>query len=433
MDDSRHVKEELERFVNLMGLDRLTRGGDAGDGKGEYLNNNELLCMYLAWSVIFTPWTLVYKAMEGLSLSLDQLSQAARKTGHSSLPTSGGARQIRVAAQLFCGAAFSDAAKQTVLYQELQAALAPIHQCAADPSLEVLAFYLVGTSNVVALVEDPQSPFVLERMSRVQREMLVDALRDLNVKWSINNPDQVSRDAATMIQECSYPVLNIMEVEEFDILDQLHKRQQRSATRTGSTGSTTTKSAASLAAGETVRVKNANPNSTRGVHIKVHATQPWTMANEREWADYAPFAAYKRRKGWRPFYPARDTALAYLTDMSAGDASVTSDCKGMTSQEVIEFVRRLAPHVEGAAIFAHSQQGTDFLRAMSATATLQQMGGWTTLDAAQRLLVVHRPDWQTHYDYAWHLDRTTSTELAAYLQRWPRLPEKLLAEQEQDD
>lgn len=128
-----------------------------------------------------------------------------------------------------------------------------------------------------------------------------------------------------------------------------------------------------------------------------------------------------------PFYPSRDTVTAYLGEMTRVNSPVDLDCREMSSPELVQMATRLAPHVE-ATIFTQTQQGKDFLRASLATATLQQQGSWSTLDIAQRMIVAHHPDWQTHYAYAWGLDRTTSVEITAYRERWPHLPEGLLAE-----
>ena len=73
MEDVREARLELERFVNVWGLDRLT----TKSGEEDSLSNGELLQMYLACSVLFVRWTLVYKALPDLSLSTDQLLQAS--------------------------------------------------------------------------------------------------------------------------------------------------------------------------------------------------------------------------------------------------------------------------------------------------------------------------------------------------------------------
>ena len=127
MDASiQEARAELERFATLWGLDRLTRANE-----DDRLTNGELLSMYLACSVVYVPWSRVYKAMPWLPLSFDQLMQSSRKTG-SGLDGAAAdksrffhSRQAAVVAQLFNGACFTDKAKQTTLYEELEAALAP--------------------------------------------------------------------------------------------------------------------------------------------------------------------------------------------------------------------------------------------------------------------------------------------------------------------
>jgi len=395
---------ELERFARLWGLDRLARTTD-----DDRLGNEELLRMYLVCSVLFVRWSLVYKAMPELSMSLDQLLQASRKAGHSAdVSEFFRSRQPPVVAQLFCGATFRDAAKQTTLYQELHAVME--HACMYSESLEVLAFHLVGAPNLVAVVEDPQAPFVLSRIPSAHRETLVENLRRLHAKWAGNNADQVSSETATMIAACDYPVL--AQMEPHHILCDMHRRKTTGA------GSTSVKAKSSA--------------STRLVGVKTHATLPWTSECERLWAEDPRFRRYKQSKGWQAFYPSRDAVLAYLNDMTAGETNVVKDCKGMDSAEVVQLANRLAPYVE-ASIFVQTPQGKDFLRAMSATATLQQIGSWSTLDVARRMIVAHHPDWQAHYSYAWNLDRTTSTEIAAYREQWPHLPLGLLAEHKETE
>ena len=398
------ARTELERFSTLWGLDRLARATDE-----DRLSNGELLQMYLACSVVFVRWSLVYKAMPDLSMSMDQLLQATRKAGHSTDASEFfRSRQTAVVAQLFYGAMFREAAKQTTLYHELHAVLE--HSGLYSETLEVLAFHLVGASNLVAVVEDPQSPFVLERIPCGHREALVENLRRLHAKWAGNNAAQVSIETATMIVECDYPVLAHMEPHH--IMRDLHRR------KTPGAGS--------------VSVKTKSLGSTRLVGVKTHVTLAWTSECERMWAEDPRFRRYKQSKGWQAFYPSRDTVLAYLSDMTAGDPTVVKDCKTMNSPELIQLANRLAPYVE-ADIFIQTPQGKDFLRAMSATATLQQIGSWSTLDVARRMIVAHHPDWQTDYSFAWNLDRTTCTEIAAYREHWPHLPLKLLAEHKETE
>jgi hypothetical protein len=179
-----------------------------------------------------------------------------------------------------------------------------------------------------------------------------------------------------------------------------------------------------------MRVRSSSPatggnRQVMGV-ITGPATLAWSVSIERALADDPRFRRYKQYKGWPAFHPSRDTLEAYLTDMCNGDLVVAEDCKGMSSKDVLELIRRLAPYMQMDVILA-GEQGKTFLRAMSTTATPQQMASWTTLDVAHRLLVTHHPQWQTHYSHAWNLDRTTITELTLYREKWPRLPANLFA------
>ena len=406
MEDVREARLELERFVNVWGLDRLT----TKSGEEDSLSNGELLQMYLACSVLFVRWTLVYKALPDLSLSTDQLLQASRKAASSS-DNSGdrsgffGSRQPRALSQLCAGASFRQLAKDTTLFRELEEALAPAQF--ESPALLVMAFHLVGAHNLVAAVEDPHSLFVCNRIPVSRREASIEALRRLQLKWSGNNADQVSAEAALLICECDYPVLGTLGLGG-SVLDEMHKRR-------------------SQASSGPIPIRAKTLASTRSAGVRLHTTQPWSSTSERRWADEPRFQRYKQVRGWMPFYPSRDTVLAYLSEMTRANSPVATDCRDMGSPELVQMAAQLAPHVE-STLFAQTQQGKDFVRAMSATATLQQMGSWSTLDAAQRLIVAHHPDWQTHYAHAWGLDRTTSVEIAAYRERWPHLPEGLMAE-----
>ena len=382
--------------------------------------------MYLTCSVPFVSWTLVYKAMEGstLLLTVDQLIQSARKAANPydvMTPDKSWRSRLRRSgafSEIFCGASFGVRARQTTLYKELQSALAPA-QLNCD-ALDVVCFHLVGVPNPVAVIEDADSPFLSERVPVARREKVIDALRQLHQKWSNNNAAQVSAETAVLIEDCVYPVLDLLgEANDRTIVEDLRKRLASLQHPMSSS---------SLGTGSRSTAGRSNAATT----MRIHATQRWGMDIERQMADDPRFRRYKQSKGWQAFYPSRETVLAYLTDMTDGKPAVVEDCRAMSSKEVVQLVSKLAPHIE-ADIFSSTEQGKDFVRAMTSTATLQQMSNWSTADAAQRMLVAHHPDWQTHYTHAWNLDRTTATEIGAYRQRWPKLPDRLIAGQGGDD
>lgn len=270
MDNAREARLELERFVSVWGLDRLTKSSEE-----DSLTNVELLQMYLACSVLFVSWSLVYKALPDPSLSVEQLMQASRKAGSSSGGDSGdksgffGSRQPLALSQLCRGASFQQLAQDTALFRELSEALAPAQIEAAD--LFVMAFHLVGAHNLVAVVEDPSSLFVLDRIPVSRRETVIEALRGLQHKWSRANASQVSAEAAILIRECEYPVLGGL---GGNVLDDMHKRRSQ------------------LSAPISIRVKHAA--GTRAVGVRAHATQPWSSECERQWADDPRFQRYKQ-------------------------------------------------------------------------------------------------------------------------------------------
>jgi hypothetical protein len=418
-----HGQAELERFAKLWGLVRLAQVNE-----DDRMADRELFHLSLVCSMNFVDWTRVYKAFPDTQLTLDQLMQAARKVGHpgesfsvdKSWPVR--MRDASVMAELFCGACFSEAAKQTTLYKELHEALAPVEYC--TDALEVVAFHLVGVPNLVAVVEDLRSPFVLQRMPNARREMVIDILRRLHGKWSKNNADQVSAEVVIMISECQYPFLDTMS-DAYTTIKSLTQKQKNAGT--GNT-TTTTRPSATLSAAARAKMSSQQALGT----LNMSVPRPWSLAVERAMADNPRFRRYKQRKGWPAFYPSRETVLAYLNEMSIGDKDVVEDCKTMSSRDLIQLTLVLAPHVE-TVLFVQTAQGKDFVRAMTATATPQQISSWSTLDAAQRLLVVHHPDWQTHYSHAWNLDRTTVTEMTAYRERWPKLPDPLLAHSDDDE
>ncbi len=79
---------------------------------------------------------------------------------------------------------------------------------------------------------------------------------------------------------------------------------------------------------------------------------------------------------------------------------------------------------------SETEQAKAFYTAVTATATPQQLGNWTTADVAQRMVVAHHPDWSTHYAHAWGLDPATATEISTYLKRYPGLPGDFFASNE---
>jgi hypothetical protein len=408
---SRPAQAELERYATLWGLARLAQVNE-----DDRLSDRELLVLHLTCSLSFVDWTRVYKALPDTRFTLDQLLQAARKAG----PFSNGAtvdktwctcsRQAAVVAQLFAGAAFGTRAKETTLYKELHAGLEPVAFC--TDSLEVVAFHLVGVSAAVSVVEDVHSPFVQNRVPVARREILIEVLTRLRAKWSTNNAEQVSMEAAVMIEDCQYPFLDGLS-GKYTVMSALQRN-------------------AAIMVKSMMRVPSSSPAPrTATGTIKVLTSKAWTKETERAFADNPRLQRYKRRKGWQPFYPSRATVLAYLNDMVMGDEEVRADCMTMTSPEWIQFVERLAPYVQ-TDIFTQRAQGKDFVAAMTITATHQQVGNWSTLDAAKRMLVVCHPDWQTHYAHGWSLDRPTLTEIAKYRRQWPTLPDPLLMEAQED-
>jgi hypothetical protein len=399
-----HARAELIRFATQWGLVRLAQVNE-----DDRLSDSELLTMDLACSVSYVDWKSVYRNLPETRLTLEQLLQAARKAGHHHDSASADklwARRLRQdqgVADLFAGASFSAEAKQTMLYQELHGATEGLLM--GNESLEVAAFHLVGVTNVVAVVEGCHSPFVLERMPGVRRSMLVEALETLHTKWTSNNADQVSRETALLIAGCVYPFLQTLP-SQHTIMDGLQK--QKAAT----TGSGTPSAVE--------RGKSKGGRQFSWV-LATHVTRAWDMNVERKIADDQRFRRYKQHKGWQPIYPSWDTLVAYLQDMCNGEPWVTADCMAMSSQDVLALATMVAPYADGT-LYNRTQQGKDFVRVVLVTATSQQAEGWSTLDAVQRMLVAHHPDWQTHYSHAWNVDRTTITEMQAYHKAWPQLP-----------
>ena len=421
---------ELERYATLWGLVRLAQVNE-----DDRMTDRELFLLNLVCSVNYVDWTRVYKGFPDMRLTLDQLMQASRKVGHPgdtfSVDKSWPARlrDPSVVSSLFCGACFSEAAKQTTLYKELHEVLAPVEFC--TDALEVMAFHLVGAPNLVSVVEDPRSPFVAHRIPNVRREMMITALQYLHQKWSKNNPEQVSAEAVVMIRDCQHPFLDALSGEAHTIMNALLHKQKPSSSSSSSSSSQFQQSMMRAPSSASARAK-VSARQALGT-LKAVETRPWSMAIELQMADNPRFRRYKQVKGWPAFHPSHDTVVTYLNEMSTGsNPAVLEDCKSMSSKETIQLVTVLAPYVE-ADIFLHSAQGRDFVRAMTATATPQQVSSWSTLDAAQRLLVAHHPDWQTHYSHAWNLDRTTITEMIAYRERWPTLPVKLFAPGQGDE
>ena len=286
-NSSSRGQAELERYATLWGLVRLAQVNE-----DDRMTDQELFHLNLVCSVNYVDWTRVYKAFPDMRLTMDQLMQASRKVGHlgdtftvdKSWPAR--MRDASVAASLFCGACFSDQAKQTTLYKELHEALAPVEYC--TDALEVVAFHLVGAPNLVSVVEDLRSPFVLQRIPSARREMIIVALQVLHRKWSKNNPDQVSSEAVVMIHECRYPFFDALSGDAYTIMNALLQRQ-----RTSSSSSSPSFHQAMMRVPSSASAR-AKISALQAVGtIKANETQPWSLAIELQMADNPRFRRYK--------------------------------------------------------------------------------------------------------------------------------------------
>jgi hypothetical protein len=390
------ARRELDSYAKHWGLALLVHPNE-----DDSIGNGELLRSYLASSVAFVDWTAVYRAIGSCSnnVSLDQLLQSARKAcpvGETiDKRYASRSRQPAVQAALLAGAYFEHGAKETLLYKELTRVL-PTN---LDATLEVAAFHLVGVANAAILVEDPALGFTAALRPR-ERKALVADLHTLHGQWKSCNSGQVAREAGLMIERCVYPVLD--ELGDTPIVAQCRQRQERAA------------------AGERAPASSAG-RFTQTLAIKAHAPEAWNTAVERHFAEDERFRRYKASKGWRPFYGSRPTLAQYFADLAQREPTVLADYSSMTSAQLLQMAARLAPHTQ-PALLQNTEQGQAFVNAILGTATPQQAAGWTTKDVAQRMLVAHHPEWQTHYSYAWNPDRTTVAEISAYLAQWPHLP-----------
>ena len=408
-------RSDLESYATLWGLLRRAKLNE-----DDRLTDREIFLIYMTCSVPYVDWTLVYKALPEMTLTTDQLHESARKA--AALPSDpwSGIRSWRtrtrvpvILADLFRGSCFGHSAMETSLYEDLQDLTCSI-PC-WTMAYDVMAFHLVGTPYLVSVIEDPQSPFVLGRVPCSEREKFKSGLESLAKKWASTDPVLVATETALMIRDCQYPFLDSLS-GNYVVMSGLKQQQELHVSM--------------------MRVRSSAAASAKGSRpvmglITGPPTLCWSVSIERTLADDPRFRRYKQHKGWPAFHPSRDTVEAYLADMCNGDLVVAEDCKNMSSKDVLELVRRLAPYLQ-VTIILDGEQGKTFVRAMSTTATPQQLSGWSTLDVAQRLLVAHHPQWQTHYSHAWNLDRTTITEITAYREKWPRLPGNLFGVEAED-
>lgn len=261
-------------------------------------------------------------------------------------------------------------------------------------SWDVMLFHLVGTSNVMHVLDDPALGLTRMLLDQERRQLAAD-LQCLASKWALCKE---KTQIMILLVDCHYPVLE--QLGSDPIVQQPHQRAAVPSRRTAA------------ASRSTVSEVTAFPP---------HASSPWTTAVERRFAEDARFRRYKQRKGWPAYYGSRPTLESYLNDVKNGDDDTLNDFRAMDSKEVIALAECLASHSDPAKLL-NTEQCKHFANALVASAVPSQLKGWTTKDIAIRLFVAHHPEWQTHYSYAWNADRTTINEIAAYLERWPSLP-----------
>jgi len=383
-NDSSLAQAELEKHVKHWGLDLVV----LPDGE-QALGNAQLLWGYLASSIAFCPWSDVYRGLDhNAVLSHGQLLRAARKACPvgDTIDKRYAQRDRRpeVHAALLRGAEFGPSAKLTTLHSDLEAVLAKYPESLGAEAVSL--FHLVGTPNMTRILDDPALGLVLAE--RHQRALVTD-LDALAAKWA--KQPRTAAQTATMILDCTYPSL------------------LRAAPIQGAVMHTS-----STATQESIRSSSAPPEPA-------HVAMPWNMESERRFAEDPRFRRYKKQKGWPPYHDSRSAVQQYLDDVDSRVCSVVEDYRCIESHELLDMTACLARHI-GGTIFTQTEQGKSFVAAVLASATPQQQRSWTIGDMAQRLLVVHHPEWQQHYSFGWNSDPTTEGALEEYLEHWPALP-----------
>jgi hypothetical protein len=290
------ARQELGHFAKHWGLSLLVHA-DHDDS----ISNAELIRSYLASSIAFTGWTDVYRAIEGNVVSIEQLTELARKAcpvGDSvDKNYAARTRQASVQSALLEGAYFEPEAKATSLYKELRAVLPR----ELDDTLEVAAFHLMGVSNAIMLVEDPLMGFTVALRPR-SRKQLVSDLSALGARWK-SNPG-VGEQVATMIEHTVYPVLEELGPQS------IVSEQQRLSNLSSSSAS------ASSPLGK------KQPSQSSTASMPEHKQQPWNTVAERMFADDPRFRRYKASKGWKSFYGSQPTLTQYFADVANRDPKV---------------------------------------------------------------------------------------------------------------